>query len=116
MSQQKSTRGGIPQSNDSQRLINRSNSEKIYKRFDELKNEGMPQQNNAKGAMSQYDDSQRSRNRSSSEKICKRSHELKDGGTPQCKIVTNIRHKMSPYKTLQDILIDDAMKKSNINE
>ena len=49
MSQQKSTKGGIPQYNDSQRLINRSNSEKIYKRFDELKNEGMPQQKSAKG-------------------------------------------------------------------
>ena len=50
--------------------------------------------------MPQYDDSQRSRNRSSSEKISKRSNELKDGGMPQCKIVTNIRYRMSPYKTL----------------
>ena len=33
-------------------------------------------------------------------KICKTSDELKDGGMPQSKIVTNIRHRMSPYKTL----------------
>ena len=33
-------------------------------------------------------------------KICETSDELKDGGMPQCKIVTNIRHRMSPYKTL----------------
>ena len=66
--------------------------------------------------MPQYDDSQRSRNRSNSEKIYKRPNKLKDGGMPQCKIVTNIRHRMSPYKTLQDMFNDDAMKKSNINE
>ena len=66
--------------------------------------------------MPQYDDSQRSRNRSSSEKICKISNELKDEGMPQCKIVSNIRHRMSPYKTLQGMLNDYAMKKSNINE
>ena len=76
----------------------------------------MPQQKSAKMGMPQYDDSQRSRNRSSNEKICKKSYELKDGGMPQCKIITNIRHKMSPYKTFQDMLNDDAMKKSNINE
>ena len=65
--------------------------------------------------MPQYDDSQESRSKMSSEKIWKRSHELKDGSMPQCKIVTNIRHRMSLYKTLQDMLNDDAMKKSNIN-
>ena len=85
-------------------------------RCDKPKERGMPQQKSAKGGMPQYDDLQRSRNRSSSEKICKRSDELKDGGMPQCKIVTNIRHRMSPYKTLQDMLNDDAMKKSNIDE
>ena len=66
--------------------------------------------------MPQYDDSQRSRNRSSNEKNCKRFDELNDGGMPQCKIVNNIRHKMSPYKTLQDMLNDHAMKKYNIKE
>ena len=49
-------------------------------------------------------------------KSAKKSDELKNGGMPQCKIVTNIRHRMSPYKTLQDMLNDDAMKKSNVNE
>ena len=96
----------MPQYDDSQRSKNRSSSEKNRKRSYELKNGGMPQCENP----------QRSRNRSSSEKICKRSDELKDGGMPQCKIVTNIRHRMSPYKTLQDMLNDDAMKKFNINE
>ena len=65
--------------------------------------------------MPQYDDSQESRSKMSSEKIWKRSHELKDGSIPKCKRVTNIRHRMSLYKTLQDMLNDDAMKKSNIN-
>ena len=71
----------------------------------------MPQQKNAKGGMPQYDDLQRLRNRSSSEKIYKRSDELKDGDMPQCKIVTNIRYIISPYKTLQDMVNDDAMNK-----
>ena len=61
--------------------------------------------------MPQYDNSQRSRNRMSSEKDRKRSGGLKDGGMPQCEIVTNIRHRMSPNKTLWDMLNDDAMKK-----
>ena len=61
--------------------------------------------------MPQYDDSQRSRNRSSSEKNRKRSGGLKDGGMPQCRIVTHIRHGISPYKTLWDMLNDDAMQK-----
>ena len=61
--------------------------------------------------MPQYDNSQRSRSRMSSEKVCKRKiDELKDGGMPQCEIVTNIRHRMSPNKTLWDMLNDDAMK------
>ena len=30
---------------------------------------------------------------------------------PQCKIVTNVRHGISPYKTLRDMLNDDAMNK-----
>ena len=30
---------------------------------------------------------------------------------PQCRIVTNIRHEISPYKTLRDMLNDDAMNK-----
>ena len=30
----------------------------------------------------------------------------------QCKIVTKIRHIMSPNKTLWDMLNDDAMKKN----
>ena len=85
-------------------------------RCDKPKEEGMPQQKSTKGGMPQYDNSQRSKNKSSSEKICKRSYELKDGGMPQCKIVTNISYRMSPSKTLQDMLNDDAMKKSNINE
>ena len=85
-------------------------------RCDNLKEGGMPQQKSVKGGMPQYDDLKRSRNRSNSEKICKRSNELKDGGMPQCKIVTNIGHKMSPYKTLQDMLNNDAIKKFNINE
>ena len=84
-------------------------------RCDKPKEGVMPLQKSAKGGMPQYDGLQRSRNRSNSEKICKRFNELKDGGMPQCKIVTNIRHRMSPYKTLQDMLNDDAMKKSNIN-
>ena len=29
---------------------------------------------------------------------------------PQCRIVTNIRHGISPYKTLWDMLNDDAME------
>ena len=66
--------------------------------------------------MPQYDDSQESGNRLRIQKICKRYDEIKDGGMPQCKIVINIRHKMSPYKTLQDMLNDDVMKRSNINE
>ena len=45
-------------------------------------------------------------------KICKTSDELKNGGMPQCRIVTNIRHGISPYKTLWDMLNDDAMKKN----
>ena len=85
-------------------------------RCDKPKEGGMPQQKSVEGGMPQYDNQQRSRNRSSSEKIRKRSNELNDGGMHQCKIVTNIRHRMSPYKTLQDMLNDDAMKKSNINE
>ena len=44
-------------------------------------------------------------------KSAKRSDELKDGGMPQCRIVTNIRHRISPYKTLWDMLNDDAMQK-----
>ena len=61
--------------------------------------------------MPQYDNSQRSRSRMSSEKVYKRKiDELKDGGMPQCEIVTNIRHRMSPNKTLWDMLNDDAMK------
>ena len=85
-------------------------------RYDKPKEEGMPQQKSAKGGMPQYGNLQRSRNKSSSEKIYKRSYELKDGGMPQCKIVTNISYKMSPSKTLQDMLNDDTMKKFNINE
>ena len=30
---------------------------------------------------------------------------------PQCKIVTNIRHGMSPNKTLWDMFNDDVMQK-----
>ena len=30
---------------------------------------------------------------------------------PQCRIVTNIRHEISPYKTLWDMLNSDAMNK-----
>ena len=85
-------------------------------RCDKPKEGGMPQQKSAKGGMPQYEDSQRSRKRSSGEKIYKRSNELKDGVMSQSKIVTNIRHRMSPYKTLQDMLNDNVMKKSNINE
>ena len=33
-------------------------------------------------------------------KFAKRYDELKNGGMPQCKIVTNIGQRMSPYKTL----------------
>ena len=33
-------------------------------------------------------------------KVCKHSDEPEDGVMPQCKIVTNIRHRMSPNKTL----------------
>ena len=33
------------------------------------------------------------------------------GDMPQCKIVANIRHGISPYKTLWDMLNDDAMQK-----
>ena len=47
-------------------------------------------------------------------KICKTSDELKNGGMPQCRIVTNIRHGISPYKTLRDMLNDDAKKKTHI--
>ena len=43
-------------------------------------------------------------------KVCKTSDEPEDGVMPQCKIVTNIRHRMSPNKTLWDMLNDDAMK------
>ena len=43
-------------------------------------------------------------------KICKTSDELKNRGMPQCRIVTNIRHGISPYKTLWDMLDNDAMK------
>ena len=43
-------------------------------------------------------------------KSAKKSDELKNGGMPQCKIVTNIRHRMSPNKTLWDMPNDDAMK------
>ena len=82
-------------------------------RHDKLKEEGMPQQKSAKRGMPQYDDSQELGNRSSSDEICNRFDELKDGGMPQCKMVTNTRHKMSPYKTLQDMLNDNVMKKSN---
>ena len=32
------------------------------------------------------------------------------GVCPKCKIVTNIRHEISPYKTLWDMLNDDAMQ------
>ena len=35
------------------------------------------------------------------------------GGMPQCKIVTNIGYGISPYKTLWDMLNDDAMKKTH---
>ena len=49
-------------------------------------------------------------------KFAKRYDELKNGGMPQCKVVTNIRHKMSPYKTLQDMLNDNIMKKYNTSE
>ena len=61
--------------------------------------------------MPQCDDSQRSRDRMNSKRICKRSGELKDGGMPQCRIVTNMRHGISPNKTLWDMLNDDAMKR-----
>ena len=37
------------------------------------------------------------------------------GGMPQCRIVTNIRHEISPYKTLWDMLNDDAMRKIYID-
>ena len=43
-------------------------------------------------------------------KVCKHSDEPEDGVMPQCKIVTNIRHRMSPNKILWDILNDNAMK------
>ena len=66
--------------------------------------------------MPQYDDSQESGNRLRIQKICKRYDEIKDGGMPQCKIVTNIRHRMSPYKTLQDMFNDNIMKKYNTSE
>ena len=82
-------------------------------RCDKLKEGGMPQQKSAKGGTPQYYDSQKLGNRSSSDEVCNRPDELKDGGMPQCKMVTNIRHKMSPYKTLQDMLNDNVMKKSN---
>ena len=92
-------------------------------RHDKLKEGGMPQQKNAKGGMPQqksakegmpqYDESQELGNRSSSDEIYNRSDELKYGGMPQCKMVTNTKHKMSPYKTLQDMLNDNVMKKSN---
>ena len=68
--------------------------------------------------MPQCDNLQRSRNRSNSEKNRKRFGGLKDGGMPQCEIVTNIRHRMSPNKTLWDMPNDDAMKKhiQSLNE
>ena len=37
--------------------------------------------------------------------------DLRMGGMPQCRIVTNIRHEISPYKTFRDMLNDDAMNK-----
>ena len=77
-------------------------------RCNKPKERGMPQQKNTKEGMPQYDDSQKSRNKSSNEKICKKSNELKDGGMPLCKIVTNIRHRMLPYKTLQNMLNNDV--------
>ena len=43
--------------------------------------------------------------------VCKTSDDLKDGGMPQCKIVTSVRHGISPYKTLRDMLNDDAVNK-----
>ena len=43
-------------------------------------------------------------------KSSKGSDELNDGSKPRCKIVTNIRHRMSPNKILWDMLNDDAMK------
>ena len=51
-------------------------------------------------------------------KVCKTSDEPEDGVMPQCKIVTNIRHRMSPNKILWDMLNDDAMKKhiQSLNE
>ena len=49
-------------------------------------------------------------------KFAKRYDELKNGGMPQCKIVTNIGQRMSPYKTLQDVLNDDAMKTYRLNQ
>ena len=61
----------------------------------------MLQQKNAKGGMPQCDNLQELGNISSSDEIYKRSDELKDDGMPLCKIMTNIRHKMSPYKTLR---------------
>ena len=53
----------------------------------------------------------KTRNRLNNEKLHKRSYKLKDGGMPQCRIVTNIRHRISPNKTLWDVLNDDAIKK-----
>ena len=100
----------MPQYDDLQRSRNRSSNEKVRKRSNKLNDGGMPQYNSAKGGMSRYDDSQGSRNGSSSEKIYKRSDELKDGGMPQYKIITNRKHRMSPYKTLWDMLNDDVMK------
>ena len=50
--------------------------------------------------MPQCDNLQELGNISSSDEIYKRSDELKDDGMPLCKIVTNIRHKMSTHKTL----------------
>ena len=87
---------------DSKISVNGSNDHEINRKYDEPRDGVCPNKEikNTKRGMPQYDDSQRSRNRSSSEKICKRSNELKNGGMPQCKLVTNIRHKMSSYKTL----------------
>ena len=44
-------------------------------------------------------------------KVCKTSYEPENGVMPQCRIVTNIRHGISPYKTFRDMLNDDAMNK-----
>ena len=77
---------------------------------------GYAQQKSTKEGMPQQDNSQESGNRSNSDEIYKRSDELKDKGMPQCKMVANIRHRMSPYKTLQDMLNDNAMKTYILNQ